>query len=185
VKHEEAWTRLPDLLDDRDDPGLLAHLRRCTECQRQLFLLGRVDRMLREHVEARRSRWSWRRPAMAAAATVAAGAAAILLALPLHGGRASAFTLRTPAGRAVAQAVVGRSDARNVSLELVARTLPLNRKHVFALWAGDASASMKVGNFMVDASGGCRVSFNLPATHDWVRFWVSQPGNASAVVATT
>jgi hypothetical protein len=184
VKHDEAWTRLPDLLDDRDDPGVLAHVRGCTDCQRQVFLLGRVDRVLRQQVESRRPRWSRRRLATAAAAILAAGAAAILLALPPHGGGANAFTLRTPDGRAVAHAVVGHSDARNVSLELVARKLPLNRQHVFALWAGDASASMKVGNFMVDASGGCRVNFNLPATHDWVRFWVAQPGNASAVVAT-
>src|SRR5262249_59740944 len=49
VRHEEAWTRLPDLLDDRDDAALLAHVRACAACQRQLFRLGRVDRLLRDH----------------------------------------------------------------------------------------------------------------------------------------
>ena len=47
MRHDEAWTRLPDLLDDRDDAELLAHVRACADCQRQLFLLGRVDRILR------------------------------------------------------------------------------------------------------------------------------------------
>ena len=70
---------------------------------------------------------------------------------------------------------MGHADARNVSLALVARGLPLNRQHMFALWAADDASSMEVGHFMVDHSGGCRVRFNLPANHSWSRFWVSQP----------
>src|SRR5262249_10294253 len=61
VTHEEAWTRLPDLLQDRDDSALLAHVRACPDCQRQLFLLGRVDRLLRANLDAELPR-SARRP---------------------------------------------------------------------------------------------------------------------------
>jgi hypothetical protein len=49
MNHEEASMRLPDLLDDRDDAALLAHVQACADCQRQLFLLGRIDRLLRDH----------------------------------------------------------------------------------------------------------------------------------------
>jgi hypothetical protein len=55
MRHEEAWRRLPDLLDDRDDAALLAHVRTCARCQRQLFLLGRVDRLLRDSASQHRS----------------------------------------------------------------------------------------------------------------------------------
>jgi hypothetical protein len=43
---------------------------------------------------------------------------------------------------------------------------------------------MQVGRFMVDRSGSCRARFNLPASHTWTRFWVTEPGKP-AVVATT
>jgi hypothetical protein len=79
---------------------------------------------------------------------------------------------------------MGHSDARNVSLALIARSLPVKHGHVFMLWAGDERASMQVGRFMVDRSGGCRVRFNLPATHGWHRFWVTEPGNAALVAST-
>jgi hypothetical protein len=46
MTHEEARTRLPDQLEDRDDVALLTHVRGCSECQRQQFQLGRVDRLL-------------------------------------------------------------------------------------------------------------------------------------------
>jgi hypothetical protein len=77
------------------------------------------------------------------------------------------------------------ADARNVSLALVARGLPPNRQHVFVLWAADGASSMEVGHFMVDRNGGCRVRFNLPANHSWSRFWISEPGDAAAIVART
>jgi hypothetical protein len=187
VRHEEAWTRLPDLLDDRDDAGLLAHVRVCAECQRQLFLLGRVDRLLRDdaaaHAASRTRRRRLRRP-LAAAATLAT-AAAILLALELpQQGRSEAFVLRTASGRSVAQAVMGHADARNASLALTARGLPIDRGHMFVLWARDDSSSMQVGRFMVDQTGGCRVRFNLPADHPWNHFWVTRLGNAAAVAAS-
>jgi hypothetical protein len=188
VRHEEAFTRLPDLLDDRDDPGLLAHVRECADCQRQLFLLGRVDRMLRERGAASgvsRGRRSMRRRLLAAAA-VAAVAAATALALFLpQTAHTHELTLRTASGGEVGQAVIGRSDTRNTSLALTARGLPIDHGQMFVLWAGDAGSSMQVGRFMVDQSGGCRVRFNLPASHAWSRFWVTEAGKQAAVIAST
>jgi len=63
--------------------------------------------------------------------------------------------------------------------------LPVNRRHVFVLWAADGRSSMPVGRFMVDRSGGCRVHFNLPADHHWSHFWITPPGNATTIVAST
>src|SRR5215468_2987413 len=100
MRHEDAWQRLPDLLDDRDDPTLLGHVRECADCQRQLFLLGRLDRLLRDERSRRRSPHQVRR-AVAAIATLAV-AATILLARALPSGpHTHLFTLRTAAGRAV------------------------------------------------------------------------------------
>jgi hypothetical protein len=183
VKHEDAWQRLPDLLDDRDDRQLLAHVRRCPDCQRQLFLLGRVDRLLRSQTTPRPQRPHLRHTA-AAFAVAAAAVAALVLVLTQQAG-APAFKLRTASGRLVGQAVMDHSDPRNDLLVLSARGLPLNRSHVFVLWASDDRSSMQVGHFMVDRRGGCRVRFNLPATHAWDRFWIAQPRNAAAIVATT
>ena len=184
MRHEQAWQRLPDLLEDRDDPELLGHVRGCADCQRQLFLLARVDRLLRDHAPMRQPRRHARR-AVAAAAALAASVVVLLVLLVPQGSRAHAFALRTPSGRLVGHASMGHADARNVSLALVARGLPLNRQHMFALWAADDASSMEVGHFMVDRSGGCRVRFNLPANHSWSRFWVSQPRDAAAIVAST
>jgi hypothetical protein len=184
VKHEEAWTRLPDLLEDRDDAHLLAHVRTCADCQRQVFLLGRVDRLLRDDATAGGA--SLRRALRLPTLLAAAAATAVLLALflPQHAHR-DGFVLRTASGRSVGQAVMGHSDARNASLALTARGLPISRGQMFVLWASDDRLSMQVGRFMVDQSGGCRVRFNLPATHAWTRFWITRPGNAAAVATST
>jgi hypothetical protein len=89
-------------------------------------------------------------------------------------------------GHAVGQAVMSHSDARNDSLALSAHGLPVDKSPVFVLWAGDSTqTSMQVGRFMVDRSGGCRVRFNLPATHNWGRFWVTRLGSPTAIVAST
>ena len=189
MNHEQAWTRLPDLLDDRDDPGLLAHVRACADCQRQLFLLGRVDRMLRERAAARSTRRPRRWRARHAAALVVASAAAVtaVIVLMLAGqGGGHEFMFRTASGRAVGDATMGHSDARNLSLTLSARGLPVDRGHVFVLWANDdARSRMQVGNFMVDRRGGCRVRFNLPANHNWRRFWITLSGKPDAMIAST
>jgi hypothetical protein len=187
MKHEQAWRRLPDLLDDRDDAGLLAHVGACPDCQRQLFLLGRVDRMLHDSASARRAarRKPTARRLLAAAALVAAAAAALLALFLPQQPRTHDFMLRTASGRLVGEARMGNADARNVSLALTARNLPTGRGQMFVLWAGDERSSMRVGEFMVDHGGGCRVRFNLPATHGWGRFWVTEPGEAARVVAST
>jgi hypothetical protein len=188
MRHDEAVKRLPDLLDDRDDAGLLAHVRACADCQRRLFLLGRVDRMLRDNASARqaaRRRRPRLRHLLAAAAVV--GAAAILtfaLVLPqnAHG---HMYVLKTASGRSVGQAVISRSDARNASLALTARGMPVGPGYQFVLWAGDDDSSMEVGRFMVDRRGSCRARFNLPASHAWSRFWVTEAEKPAAIVATT
>jgi hypothetical protein len=184
MRHEEAWQRLPDLLDDRDDPTLLVHVRECADCQRQLFLLGRVDRLLRDEGSKRRPPHQLRR-AIAAIAAVA-GTVTLLLALVLpSGSHTHVFTLRTAAGSSVGHAAILHADGRNDAVSLDARRIPLNAQHMFVLWAGDGLVSMRVGEFMVDNAGGCKVRLNLPATHSWTHFWVSQPDNAKAIVAST
>ncbi len=188
MRHEEAFKRLPDLLDDRDNAGLLAHVHACADCQRQLFLLGRVDRMLRGSASApgaARKRRPRARQLLAAAGIAAAAAAATVALILPQNAHTHAFALRTTSGRTVGQAVMGRADAHNASLALTARGMPLNRSHLFVLWASDDRSSMQVGRFMVDRRGGCHAHFNLPASHHWSRFWVTQPGNPAAVVATT
>ena len=190
MTHEHVWTRLPDLLDDRDQPELLAHVANCHDCQRQLFQLGRVDRALRGAAAARRterrrfrsSRWL-RFPAGLAAAAVAA--LLIMLLLP-HSAATHAFTLRTAAGRPIGQAILNRSDAENTSLTLVARGMPAHSRDTYVLWAGGTDGRpTSVGRFMVDPKGACRARFNLPGGRHWARFWVTPPGQPNAVVATT
>jgi len=190
VSHEHAWTRLPDLLDDRDEPELLTHVAACHDCQRQLFLLGRIDRLLRaaaparrkERRRARRGRW------LRFAGLVAAAAVALLvLFLPHNSSTLRQFTLRMTSGQPVGRAVLARADAENLSLSLVAKGLPARRLGaVYLLWADDSGGSATtVGRFMVDRSGACRAHFNLPRGRSWARFWVTPPGRPTSVVATT
>jgi len=190
VTHEHAWTRLPDLLDDRDQPELLAHVAACHACQRQVFLLGRVDRALRgaasvprkERRRPRKGRWLRLRAGLVAAAVAAL---LLLLLLPHHGGLRQ-FTLRTGAGRPIGQALLDRSDAENTSLTLVARGLPARGGDTYLLWAGGGGhRATSVGRFMVDPRGACRARFNLPGGRGWARFWVTPPGRPRAVVAST
>lgn len=185
MKHEEAFRRLPDLLDDRDDLALLQHVRGCADCQRQLFLLGRIDRALRDSAPARDRTVFGRRVFAAGGALAAAAAAAILLAVFVpSGSHPHAIVLRTAAGRPVGKATITRSDAENVSLTLTAHELPVTRGRVFVFWAADRSSTMQVGRFRADQQGNCHVRFNLPANHDWNDFWVTRPGDAHAMVAT-
>src|SRR5262245_10628442 len=112
MSHEEAWKRLPDLLDDRDDASLLAHVRACSMCQRQLFLLGRVDRLLRARAPQQRSQ---RRPTArqilaATTALTAAAAATLALILP-HQTSQHEFTLWTASGRLVGEAKMNSGES--------------------------------------------------------------------------
>jgi hypothetical protein len=189
MTHERAWARLPDLLFDRDDPELLAHVAACHDCQRQLFLFGRVDRLLRtaaaarrqEHRRLRGSRWVRFPAGLVAAISVAA---MLLLFLPGQVGSRQ-FTLRSAAGQPVGRAVLGHADARNLFVSLVARGLPTRTGTMYVLWAAEGAHTATVGHFMVDARGSCRTRFNLPAGHHWARFWVTPPGDPGDVVATT
>jgi hypothetical protein len=190
VRHEQAWKLLPDLLEDRDNPELLDHVGDCPRCQRQLFLLGRVDRVLREAASAGRpSRGSalTLRRVLVAIVTVGALAAALVMLVVSHHGQGDEMMLRTAAGQPVGEAVIAHSDARNDVLALTARHLPVGRGHIYVLWAGSGKArlSMQVGRFMVDAKGACRARFNLPATHAWDRFWITSPTRPSEIVART
>jgi hypothetical protein len=184
VRHEDAFQRLPDLLDDRDDPDLLGHVRECADCQRQLFLLGRVDRALRADAPAERRRRPVRLLA-AAAAVVAAAAAALLAALLPSSSHAHPYMLRTSSGAVVGEATMTHADARNVSLSLTAHGLPVARGHMFVLWASDRGTTMQAGRFMADPGGRARVHFNLPADHAWTHFWITRPGKAPAMIASS
>lgn len=190
MTHQHAWTRLPDLLADRDEPELLAHIAACHDCQRQLFLLGRVDRALRSAAAARRNeRRRHRRgrrlrlPGGLVAAAVAA--LAIVLFLP-HQSGAQQFTLRAAGGQAIGRATLQREDRQNTSLTLVARGLSVRRGDTYLLWAtGDSRRAMVVGRFMVAPNGTCRARFNLPGRSSWTHFWVTRPGRPHAAIATT
>lgn len=192
MTHEHAWTHLPDLLADRDEPELLAHVAACHDCQRQLFLLGRVDRALRgaatirrkEHRRIRKGRWL-RFPAGLVAAAAAA-AVMLVLFVPQQQHALRQLTLRTAAGQPIGRAILNRSDAENTSLTLVARGLPAHRRDTYVLWArGSGGRATSVGRFMVDPRGACRAHFNLPGGRSWARFWVTPPGQPHTVVATT
>jgi hypothetical protein len=178
MNHDQAWQRLPDLLDDRDDAVLLAHVGECPACQRQLFLLGRVDRILRRDTPETSRLWRRRRRtrilAVSGAIPAAAAVAAALVVLHGRPAQAMAYTLHTAAGRVVGDATIGKSDARNATLALAARDLPAGQHQVFVLWASDGAASIPVGRFMVDSDGYCRVRFNLPDSHPWNEFWVAR-----------
>lgn len=191
MSHEHAWNRLPDLLLDRDDPDLLAHVAGCHECQRQLFRLERVDRLLRETATAERtpaSRHRRRRLPLAAVGAVALVAAASMLVV-VPGKRAEdyAMTLHAPSGQTVGHARLSPADRRNVSVLLETTGLPTRRGYTYLLWAQDATTSKRwlVGRFMVSPAGACRASFNLPADRHWHRLWVTPPAQPQTVVAET
>lgn len=185
MKHEDAFRRLPDLLDDRDDAPLLAHVRGCPTCQRQLFLLGRIDRVLRDSAPTQIRTRLTKRSFTVAGALAAAAAAAILLAVVVpSSSHAHAVVLRTAAGRLVGEATIAHADVHNVSLTLIAHNLPVHRGRVFVFWAADRNSTMQVGHFMANEQGDCHVRFNLPANHEWSNFWVTRPGAAHIMVAT-
>ena len=186
MTHDLAFERLPDLLLDRDDPDLLAHVGRCHRCQRQLFLLSRVDRLLRQ----RRPRARGRRRVFAAFGVACAIAAAIAVAvmLPQRDTASPArFALRTDGGVIVARAQIQRADAENESIAFVAKGLPSRPTDTYLLWTqrlGDRDPIV-VGRFMVSHRGECRARFNLPGTRHPGRFWITPSTEPAAIVAST
>ncbi len=192
MTHERAWERLPDLLHSREQPELLAHVSGCHACQRQLFLLGRVDRLLRQarpHSRHLRHQSVLRRRSVSLLATLAAAAAAavvLLLFLPRVPG-AHRVVLRTADGRAVARATIARADQSNVEVSLVARGMTRGGGDQFLLWAqpDKGAGATPVGRFMVDRSGSCRAHFNLPTGQHWTRLWVTPASDPAQVVAST
>lgn len=189
MTHEHAWTRLPDLLQDRDEPALLAHVAACHDCQRQLFLLGRVDRLLRDAATTRRAerrRGRRRRWLRFPTGLVASAAVALLVLFLPHTHRLQPFTLRTASGRPIGQAVLARAAAGKLSVALVARGLPRRAGDVYILWGGgDGRPAASVGRFMADPSGACRARFDLTGGRSWARFWVTPQGEPASVVAST
>jgi hypothetical protein len=186
MTHDLAFERLPDLLFDRDDPDLLAHVGSCHRCQRQLFLLSRVDRLLRQ----RRSQPRRHRPLRAAlviACVVAAVLAVVAALLQRQAASPARFTLKTDSGAIVARAQIQRSDAETESIAFVAKGLRSTPTDTYLLWteAPENGKPVVVGRFMVSHRGECRARFNLPGTHRPARFWTTPSTEPAAIVAST
>ena len=185
MTHEPAFERLPDLLFDRDDPDLLAHVGSCHRCQQQLFLLSRVDRLLRQRRPSQARR---RLPLALAMAALVAAVITAFVALPQRQSAAPArFLLRTDAGSVVARAQVQRGDAENDSLAFVAKGLPTRPSDTYLLWTQGTrdGGPVILGRFMVTHRGECRARFNLPGTRHSGRFWITPSTEPSAIVAST
>ena len=189
MNHAQAHERLPDLLADRDDPELVAHVSGCHDCQQQLFRLTRIDRLLR--TAGRRHRRSpgerLLRTTGAAAAVAAVVVAALTIQLRGNASPTTAFSIHAADGRTLGRAVVRRRDQATDRVVLVARGMPAVRGDQYLLWtqAGDGSTRIPVGRFMVDASGACRAAFTLPADTHWRGFVVTTVDDPALVVAST
>jgi anti-sigma-K factor RskA len=186
MTHDLAFERLPDLLFDRDDRDLLAHVGSCHRCQRQLFLLSRVDRLLRQ----RRPRARGHRRSLVALAVACVVAAAIALAVALpqrHATSPARFALRSGGGAIVARAEIRPGDGENESMAFVAKGLPARPTDTYLLWTEgpDNGEPVVVGRFMVSHAGECRARFNLPGTRRPGRFWITPSKEPAAIVAST
>jgi hypothetical protein len=184
MTHDSVFERLPDLLFDRDDLDLLAHVSSCHRCQRQLFLLSRVDRLLRQRRPGAQSR----RRLMGAFAIACLAAVAIAVAIPQrHASSVARFALRTDDGAVVARGRIERADAENESIAFVAHGLPTRPTDTYLLWTQgpDTGEPVMVGRFMVSHSGECRARFNLPGTARPGRFWITPSKEPTAIVAST
>lgn len=187
MTHDAARQRLPDLLFDRGDAALLAHVRECHDCQRQFFVLARIDRLLRQQgakIRARRSRFRY---AFAAMVTVAAVVAAVVLMLPRNHDATPTFALRGVGGSVVARAQLHRADTENQSIAFVAQGLPTAPTGTYLLWttSPDTQRPLLVGRFMVNHTGACRTRFNLAGTRHESRFWITPATDPALVVAGT
>jgi hypothetical protein len=188
VTHNAARERLPDLLFDRGDAALLAHMRECHDCQRQFFFLARIDRLLRQKGTKMRARRARTRYAFAATAAIAAAAiAAFALMLPRNHSTALSFTLRGVDGSVVARAQLNRADAENQSIAFVAQGLPTAPTDTYLLWTTSSGTRqpLLVGRFMVNHTGACRTRFNLAGTRHSSRFWITPSTDPAVVVAGT
>ena len=185
MTHDEARDRLPDLLNDRDDPLLLAHVNACHACQQQLFRLNRVDRILRANAtQATRGHLSRRWYGVAVAAVAAA---AFILVVPGRGHQPPGQVLRSATGRAIGQATLSKPDAQNLTVSLELHGVKMTSGDVYVLWtrSTESPRPVPVGRFMVDASGSCKAHFTLPSRSQWTRFWITPPSHPSLVLATT
>jgi hypothetical protein len=188
VTHDAAFERLPDLLLEREDAALLAHLRDCHDCQRRLFVLARIDRLLRQRgtkIRARRSRL--RHAGFAAAAVIAGALAAVALMIPRNHSVPISFALRGVDGSVVARAQIHRADAENQSVAFVAQGLPTAPTDTYLLWTTSPGTKrpLLVGRFMVNHSGACRTRFNLAGTQQPSRFWITPSTDPVVAVAGT
>jgi hypothetical protein len=192
MRHDAAWQRLPDLLDEGGGPGeLRRHVARCHDCQRQLFLLQRVDRLLRSRppsaTKRRRVARTGRRFAL-----LVAGAVAATLLFTLSEPRAPTvreLTFRSSAGvGVVVRGSLEPRDAANAVLTIVGRGLPHEDGNAnFLVWgrAVPRSEPVVVGRFMADPRGECRARFTISGERRWVRFWVTPVSSPSSIVAVT
>ena len=190
MTHEAAWDRLPDLLFDRDDRGLLTHVANCHLCQARLFRLARVDRVLR--VSGRRPARQRRRGrlTLAAAGVAAVAAAAGVFVLPSHPPvtRPASLALHTLSGKVVAHASITPADGANQSIALVAHHLTTRGASMYSLWTrapGGRGRAVLIGQFMVSNGGECRARFNLAGLHHSAQFWITRAATPTAVIATT
>ena len=187
MKHDAARQRLPDLLFDRSDTALLAHLRACHDCQRQFFRLSRIDRLLRQRgTSLRRKRTRFRSAFVASAAIAAAVAAVFPQVLPTEHPPPS-FALRGSDGTVVARAQLDRADAENQSISFLAQGLPTAPTDTYLLWTTSPQTKrpLLVGRFMVSHTGACRTRFNLAGTRHSSRFWITPSSDPAVVVAAT
>lgn len=185
MTHEQAWPRLPDLLIDRDDSALLAHVRSCHACQQQTFRLNRVDRILRAAApQQRRLRIPWQ---VSGAIIAAAATVVIVVISPVWGTQSPVRVLHSASGATVGQTKLTRSNSQNLDLSLELHEIKMTGHDVYVLWtrAAGSPQSVPVGRFMVDASGSCKARFTLPARTSWTKFWVTPPSQPSLVLATT
>lgn len=191
MRHDTAWQRLPDLLIERGaPPELRRHIARCHACQRQVFLLQRVDGLLRSRPPAfaPRRRPSRLRRMMGLVALSAVVAILVLALFVPRGATVRELTFHSGAGPGVVvRASVSQGDSGSAVLMIVARGLPREHGANFVLWARAASEMQPVivGRFMANPSGECRARFNLPGIRGWTLFWVTPESSPATIVAAT
>jgi hypothetical protein len=187
MNHQTASQSLPDLVTDPAAPhrALRAHLRTCHACQRQLFLLQRVDGMLRPDLPSsdRPRRYRARRVGGVALAAALAVAAVFVL-LPRTQTQAEAFTLRASDGLTVAQAQIRNQGSQQVVVLTPGAPMPATTRYV--LWGSAQShTTIRLGMLITTATGRCRARFVLPSQPAWKRLWMTPLSQPTTIVAHT